>query len=120
MPGSYDDTHAYIMDTNQEYGLAHRLFPVSPYEELQFSVWAKAEEGLPGIVVSAPDADAFHHALQLYPTGQTRGDWSQYQANMNLPGYFPADTVATYFWKRSPDRILLDDFQIIWKQTNSR
>lgn len=120
IPGSYDDTHVYIMDTNQEYGLAHRLFPVSPYEELQFSVWAKAEEGLPGIVVSAPDADAFHHALQLYPTGQTRGDWSQYQTNMNLPEYFPADTVATYFWKRSPNRILLDDFQIIWKQTNSR
>ncbi|HKK78014.1 MAG TPA: hypothetical protein VJ933_00240, partial [Phaeodactylibacter sp.] len=77
--------------------------------------------GRPGIVVSAPDPEDFHHLMPLFPTQEeTRNGWQKYQASMRLPEAFPSDTVACYFWKRSQRRILMDDLQIIWKQTSRR
>jgi len=118
---SYNGTQAYEMQPNQEYGLSHHLFPVRLFDELQFSVWVNDGFGRPGIVVSAPDPEDFHHLMPLFPTQEeTRNGWQKYQASMRLPEAFPSDTVACYFWKRSQRRILMDDLQIIWKQTSRR
>ncbi len=111
------EQYAYAMDADQAYGLTHSFYPVTPYDEFQFFVWANRPPHGLGLVNAAPAQEAFHHSHTLWPTGATAGIWREYSAKMRLPGHFPADTLSVYFWKRSRDSILLDDFRIIWKQT---
>lgn len=118
-PSSYNGSHAYIMRADQAYGLTHRLFPIDHYDELQFSVWADQSTDLPKLVISAPDPDQFYIALQLQPLDSTQHDWQHYEATVRIPPRFPSDTLSFYFWKAPHSRILLDDYQIVWKQTTT-
>ena len=116
-PTGHDSlNYAYAMEAGQAYGLTHQLFPVAPFEEIQFSIAINQESGLPKIVIAAPDPDQFHHALQLFPSKQTNDSLTIFEATMRIPGNFPSDTLSFYFWKPTHNRILLDNYQVIWKQ----
>jgi 4-amino-4-deoxy-L-arabinose transferase-like glycosyltransferase len=120
VPESYNHTHAYKMPPKQEYGLTHRLFPVAPYDEIEFSLWTKQGAGLLKLVFSAPDANDFHYSRKLYRSPPFSGGWQLHEGNFRIPEAFPSDTLSLYFWKRPQDSIFMDDFRIIWKQTSTR
>ena len=112
-----DSTHIFSgkystrLSESCPYGFTTWLKGVGPCTRVGMSAWRYGQGSRAGIVISAPDANAFYQTEASHVVDRN-GMWEKIQFELTLPESYPDSTVVLYLWNPGAKAVWFDDVSV--------